>query len=295
MELRVLKYFLAVAREENITKAAELLHITQPTLSKQLMELEEEIGKKLLIRGNRKTTLTKDGVFLRKRAEEIIDLVSRTEKELEQEEDTVSGDIYIGAGETDSVRLLIKAYKRILDNNHDIRLHISSGDSIDVLYDLDKGLVDFGLVLGDVDVEKYDFIPLPAVDTWGVLMNRKSELADREYITPKDLADKPIIISRQAKSKKEMNSWFNGEMDRLNIIATNNLVFNASLMAEEEIGYVVALDKLINTSNSNLKFIPLKPRLTIDIKLIWKKYRALSKPAELFLKEVETIIVNSEE
>ncbi|MDE5985549.1 MAG: LysR family transcriptional regulator [Eubacterium sp.] len=290
MEIRVLEYFLAVAREQSFSKAAETLHLTQPTLSRQLKELENELGKQLFIRSSKKISLTDDGMILRKRAEEIIDLVHKTENEITNDSEQISGDIYIGAGETDGVRLLAKAYKNILESNPDIRLHISSGDSLDVLYDLDKGLVDFGLILGEIDTVKYDYVELPCVDTWGVLMRRDSELADKEFITAQDLEDKPLIMSRQAKRKKEMNSWFNNKIDKLNIIATNNLVFNASLMADEKIGYVLTLDKLINTANSNLKFIPLKPSLTIGMKLIWKKYQIHSKAVELFLTELKKII-----
>ncbi|MDE6469401.1 MAG: LysR family transcriptional regulator [Eubacterium sp.] len=290
MEIRVLEYFLAVAREQSFSKAAEMLHLTQPTLSRQLKELENELGKQLFIRSSKKISLTDDGMMLRKRAEEIIDLVRKTESEITNDTEQISGDIYIGAGETDGVRILARAYKNILESNPDIHLHISSGDSLDVLYDLDKGLVDFGLILGEIDTVKYDYVELPCVDTWGVLMRRDSELADKEFITAQDLEDKPLIMSRQAKNKKEMNSWFNNDMDKLNIVATNNLVFNASLMADEKIGYVLTLDKLINTANSNLKFIPLKPSLTIGMKLIWKKYRIHSKAVELFLTELKKII-----
>ena len=290
MEIRVLEYFLAIAREQSFSKAAETLHLTQPTLSSQLKDLEEELGKQLFIRSSKRISLTDDGMILRKRAEEILDLVRKTENEINNNNEQISGDIYIGAGETDGVRLLARAHKNILEEYSDIRLHISSGDSIDVLYDLDKGLIDFGLILGDIDTVKYDYLTLPAVDTWGVLMRRDSELADRNYITAEDLADKPVIISRQAKNKKEMNNWFKNGVDNLNIIATNNLVFNASLMADEGLGYVVTLDKLINTANSNLKFTPLEPALTIGMKLIWKKYQLLSKPAELFLKTLKALI-----
>ena len=290
MEIRVLEYFLAVAREQSFSKAAQTLHLTQPTLSRQLKELEDELGKQLFIRSSKKISLTDDGMILRKRAEEIIDLVHKTENEMTNDSEQISGDIYIGAGETEGVRLLAKAYKNILESNPDVHLHISSGDSLDVLCDLDKGLVDFGLILGETDTIKYDYIELPCVDTWGVLMRRDSELADKEFITAQDLKDKPLIMSRQAKNKKQMNSWFNNDMDKLNIIATNNLVFNASLMADEKIGYVLTLDKLINTADSKLKFIPLKPNLTIGMKLIWKKYKIQSKASELFLSELRKII-----
>lgn len=283
MELRVLKYFLAVAREENITKAAQLLHITQPTLSKQLMDLEEEIGKKLFIRGNRKITLTQEGMLLQKRADEIINLVSKTQKELEQSDETISGDIYIGAGETDGFRWLLKIANKIKAKHPNIHYHISSGDVIDVLYNLDKGIIDFALVFGNVDKNKYECITLPPKDTWGVLMRRDSGLANRTFILPKDLYDKPLIVSRQAHKKHEIKALFGENYKKLNIVATNNLIYNASLMVDEGFGYAITFDKLINTENTNLKFIPFKPVVTADMHLIWKKNQIFSKASEEFL------------
>lgn len=283
MELRVLKYFLAVAREENITKASEALHITQPTLSKQLMDLEDEIGKKLFIRGNRKITLTQEGLLLQKRAEEIVNLVSKTEKELEQSDDTISGDIYIGAGETDGFRWLLKIADKIKKEHPDIHYHISSGDVIDVLYNLDKGIIDFALVFGDVDKTKYDCVTLPPKDTWGVLMRNDSELADREYISPKDLYNKPLIVSRQSYKKQEITALFGKNNNNLNIVATHNLIYNASLMVDEGFGYAITFDKIINTENTNLKFVPFKPPITAEMHFIWKKNQIFSKASDKFL------------
>lgn len=283
MELRVLKYFLAVAREENITKAAELLHITQPTLSKQLMVLEDEIGKKLFIRGNRKITLTEEGLFLQKRAEEIVDLVRKTENELEQSADTISGDIYIGAGETDGFRWLLKIADKIKKEHPNIHYHISSGDVIDVLYNLDKGIIDFALVFGDVDKTKYECITLPPKDIWGVLMRNDSELADRAYISPEDLNDKPLIVSRQAHKKQEIAAWFGKNYNNLNIVATHNLIYNASLMVDEGFGYAITFDKIINTKNTNLKFVPFRPAIMVDMHFIWRKNQIFSKASDKFL------------
>ena len=289
MEIRVLEYFLAVAREQSFSKAANTLHLTQPTLSRQLKDLEEELGKQLFIRSSKKLSLTDDGMILRKRAEEIIELVRKTESEINNNDEQLSGDIYIGAGETDAVRILAKCFKTMISEHPDLHLHIESGDGIDVLYKLDKGLVDLALILGSIDTSKYDYINLPVYDTWGVLMRKDSALAEKEYITVDDLADEPLIISRQALNKKEINKWFDNRADNLNIIATYNLAYNASLMAEENLGYVLTLDKLINTADSNLKFTPLYPKATIDIKLVWKKYQINSKAVERFIKEIEKI------
>lgn len=284
MELRVLNYFLAVAREENITRAAEVLHVTQPTLSKQLMDLEDEIGKKLFIRGNRKITLTPEGLLLRKRADEIMNLVTKTQRELEQAEDMVSGDIYIGAGETDGFRWLLKLANKIKAEHPDIHYHISSGDMIDVLYDLDKGIIDFALVFGTVDNHKYECVTLPPKDTWGVLMRKDSVLADKAFIQPADLYDKPLIVSRQAHKKQEIASLFGENYKDLNIVATNNLIYNASLMVDEGFGYAITFDKIINTENTDLKFVPFEPAVTADMHLIWKKHQVFSKAADKFLK-----------
>lgn len=201
MELRVLQYFLAVAREQNISAAAQSLHLTQPTLSRQLKELEEELGKQLMVRGSRKIVLTEEGMLLRKRAEEILDLVGRTEKEIAQSDDTVSGDIYIGTGETDGMRQIARTAKQLQEHSPGIHFHIVSGDAVDVCERLDKGLLDFGVLLGDIDKIKYHYLELPMKDTWGVLMRRDSPLAQQERILPQDLWDKPLILSRQVDNK----------------------------------------------------------------------------------------------
>ncbi len=282
MELRVLNYFLAAAREENITRAAQTLHITQPTLSKQLMELEDEIGKKLFIRSNRKITLTQEGILLQKRAQEIIELVRKTKSELEQSSDTVSGDIYIGAGETDLIRYVAKIAKKLQKEYPLVRFHLESGDSQNVYEKLDKGLLDFGLLFGSVDMKKYNSISIPAKDTWGVLMRNDSALAQRDFITAKDLMDKPLIVSRQGING-ELRNWFKSDADRLNIVATYNLVFNASLMVDEGIGYALCLDKIINTKGSDFCFKPLYPQLGISMNILWKKHQVFSKASNQFL------------
>ena len=211
MELRVLQYFLAVAREQNISAAAQSLHLTQPTLSRQLKELEEELDKQLMVRGNRKIILTEEGMLLRKRAEEILELVNRTEQELARSDDAVSGDIYIGTGETDGVRQLARTAKQLQENCPGIRFHIVSGDAVDVCERLDKGLLDFGVLLGDIDKIKYRYLELPMKDTWGVLMRRDSPLSARETVSPRDLWDKPLILSRQVDNKSGLYRWLGKE------------------------------------------------------------------------------------
>lgn len=288
MELRVLNYFLAIAREQSIVRAAESLHLSQPTLSTQIKNLEEELGKQLLIRGtkgSRKVTLTEEGMILRKRAEEILELVRKTENEITTSDDIIIGDIYIGSGETDGIRLIAKAAK-VLQNRHPgIRYHISSGNSALVSEYLDKGLIDFGVVFGDVDLTKYNALETSCSDVWGVLMRRDSPLAKKESITPEDLLDKPLILSQQEARGGSLIRWIGQEPEKLNIAATYNLLFNASLLVDEGLGYAVGLDKIINTTGeSSLCFRPLKPELENRMSIIWKKYQIFSKPAEKFLE-----------
>lgn len=207
MELRVLQYFLAITREQSISGAAEFLHLSQPTLSRQIKDMEDELGKQLLIRGNRKITLTEEGMILRKRAEEIIELVRKTENEITLSDESIAGDIHIGTGETEGVHLLAKAAKELQADYPMVHFHIASGDAETVLEQLDKGLIDFGLLLGKVDLSKYDYCRLPVEDVWGILMRRDSPLAAKEAVTPEDLWDKPLIMSRQADKNNELLEW----------------------------------------------------------------------------------------
>ena len=293
MELRVLQYFLAVAREQNISAAAQSLHLTQPTLSRQLRELEEALGKQLMIRGNRKITLTEEGMLLRKRAEEILELADRTEKEIMQSADTVSGDIYIGTGETDGVRQIARTAHQLQQSYPGIHFHIVSGDAVDVCERLDKGLLDFGVLLGDMDKAKYHYLELPMKDTWGVLMRRDSPLAGQDAVSPRDLWDKPLILSRQVDNKSGLYRWLRKESAELHTVATYNLIYNASLMVDEGMGYAFTLDKLVNTTGSDLCFRPLQPRLELGMYLVWKKSQIFSKAAELFLERLQEQLIPS--
>lgn len=286
MEIRVLKYFLTVTREQSINRAAESLHLSQPSLSTQIRNMEEELGKQLLIRGTkgtRKITLTEEGMILKKRAEEILNLIEKTENEISLSDNIIAGDVYIGAGETDAVRLLAKIAKEIQSNYPDIHYHISSGNAEFVQEQLDKGLIDFGLVFGNVDSKKYNSLKLSSKDTWGVLMRKDSELSHKKYITPKDLYDKPLIISHQRNQGGDFSSWLNCNLEKLNIVATYNLLFNASLLVDEGLGYAIVLDKIINTGdNSNLCFRPLEPAVEAELSFIWKKIPG-------FLKSCRTV------
>lgn len=257
MEIRVLRYFLTVAREENITKAAEKLHITQPTLSRQLRQLEEELGKTLLKRGNYNVKLTEDGMLLRKRAEEILDLVKKTETELVGDNEEITGDVYVGAGETDAVRIIARIVQKIRQAHPGIIFHNISGDSIDVIDKLNKGLIDFGVLFEPADISGFAHIKFPVYDTWGVLMRRDSDLAPQPYITADMLADRPLIVSRQREDLEGLSEWLGLPKERIRISATSNLIFNGSLLVDEGMGYAITLDKLINCSGeSNLCFRP---------------------------------------
>lgn len=287
MELRVLRYFLAVAREENITAAAESLHVTQPTLSKQLMDLEDELGKKLFERGKRKITLTEDGMFLRKRAQEIVDLSDKTENALKNNAQTVSGDIYIGCGETQGMRELIRVMKKVHTDYPEIRYNLYSGNDEDVSERLDNGLVDFGLFVGNTHLDKYDYKKLPVSDIWGLLIRNDHPLAQHETIKPADLDDVPILCSRQALTHNELSGWLGKDFGKLKIVSTHNLVYNASLMAEEGLGATLSIKGLINTADTNLVFRPFDPLVKADLVIAWKKYQVFSKQAEIFLKHIQ--------
>ena len=287
MELRVLQYFLAVAREQNISSAAESLHLSQPTLSTQLKALEEELGKQLLIRGtkgSRKVLLTEEGMLLRKRAEEILELVRMTEREISLSNEVIAGDVYIGTGESDMIRIFARAAKSIQEKYPDIHFHILSGNAAFVKDYLDRGLIDFGVVYSPVDTTVYSSIKVPIRDTWGVLMRKDSPLAQEDVIQPQDLWDKSLILSAQKTDAWPMSSWFGQDITRLNIVATYNLVFNASLLVEEGLGYAVCFDKLINVSgDSKLCFRPLSPKMEAEASIIWKRYQLLSKAAQKFM------------
>lgn len=287
MELRVLRYFLAVAKEQNISAAAQSLHLTQPTLSRQLKELEDELGKQLMIRGNRMITLTEEGMLLRKRAEEILELVDRMEHEVMQSDNTVSGDIYIGTGETDGVRQIARVVNQIQKDYPGIHFHIVSGDAVDVCERLDRGVLDFGVLLGDMDKNRYHYMELPMKDTWGVLMRRDSPLARQDTVFPQDLWDLPLILSRQVDNKSGLYRWLGKEPAVLYTVATYNLIYNATLMVDEGMGYAFTLDKLVNTTGSNLCFRPLKPRLELGMYLVWKKSQVFSKASEIFLGRLQ--------
>ncbi len=287
MELRVLQYFLAVVREQSILGAAESLHLSQPTLSRQLRDLEEELGKQLFVRSNRRITLTEEGIILRKRAEEIMSLVHKAESEIALYDETIAGDITVGAGETEGMRHLVRAAKAVQQEHPLVHFHVISGDKTTVLEELDRGLLDFALVFNQIDHTKYEAVELPTEDRFGVLMRRDDPMAQKESVRREELWGKPLIVSRQAFSE---GRFLAVPIAQLNIVATYNLLYNGSLMAEEGLGYVIGFDHIINVSgNSELCYRPIEGSTPVRMFLIWKKYQVLTKAAEKFLEQIRKL------
>ena len=287
MDIRVLKYFLAVAREQSYSLAAERLFLSQPTLSRQIKDLEEELGKTLFIRSNKGVALTEEGMILRKRAEEIVELLDKTEQEVRHSNDVVSGKVYIGAGETYAIKLIAYTAQRLQETYPDISYSLYSGDGTDVLERLDKGLIDFGIVFQEVDTSRYEHIEIPLKDRFGVLMRRDCALADRESISLSDLKDLPLIVPRQPNHNMMFAEILGLEENDVNIAAEYNLVYNGSVMASEGMGYCLCFDRLINTEGSNMCFKPLKPELEVGCSFVWKRYSVFTKAAEMFLLQFQ--------
>lgn len=287
IETRLLQYFLAVARELNITKAAEALYIAQPTLSKQMMELERQLGKQLFIRGKRKLTLTEEGNFLRSRAQEIIELMDNTEAAFHTEETMLSGHITIGCGETVAMDWIAGLLADFHSRYPDVQLHTHSGDADIVLDRLDKGLVDMGLLLGPIRQEKYDYLNLRQKDIYGLLMPEDCELARQESINIDQLKSLPMIMSQQTFSGHQELEWFGSDYSVMNVVATYNLIYNATFLVERGVGYALCLDRLVNTRGRNLTFRPIVPELSVDLYIVTKKYQTFSPAAKLFLKQIQ--------
>lgn len=292
MELRVLRYFLAVAREGTIVGAAKFLHVTQPTLSRQLQDLEEELGQQLFLRSNRTITLTPEGMLLRKRAEEVLEIINRTEADFNAMGENISGFVHIGGGESHAMKLIAETIRNLREDYPAIRCNLYSGNAEDVMERLDKGILDFGILIQPVDISKYDSIALPIRDVWGVVMRKDSPLAAKKSVTLRDLLNLPLICSRisirQSAVKNAYAEWFGNRFEKLNIVATYNLIYNAALMVESGIGYALALDGLVDTlGNRSLCFRPLEPRLESGLNIVWKKYQVFSKAAEVFLEKVQ--------
>ncbi|MCI8443557.1 MAG: LysR family transcriptional regulator [Provencibacterium sp.] len=287
MEIRILRYFLEVAREGSVTHAAQRLHISQPTLSKQLKDLETELGKKLFVRSSFSVRLTDEGMLLRKRAEEILGMVDKTREEFRALGEITGGDIHIGCAESEGIKHLARRIKEIQKQYPGIRVHLYSGDTNDLAGRLEQGLLDFAVIAQEVDFSKYNYLELPWVDTWGVVMRKGDPLSEKEKIGIRDLLGHPLIVSRQGL-RSDIPRLFEEKADQLNVAATINLTYNGTLLVREGIGYLLTFDKLVNTSGqSELCFRPLTPELETRLYFIWKKYQVFSPAAEVLLEALK--------
>lgn len=289
MEIRTLRYFLMVAREENITKAAQLLHIAQPSLSRQMMQLEEELGTKLFRRGKYRVTLTDDGLLLRRRAQEIVALTDKTEQEFARQGESLSGIISIGSGEYLSSHFFFDAVSSFREKNPMVRFEIYSGNSDNIKERIEKGLLDLGVLLEPVDVSKYEYVRLPEKEVWGALVDEESELAKKDTLCPQDLSHVPLIFSQREMIQNELKNWFGSYSDQLEIIASGNLSHNLAVMVQCGMGVALTLNKG-NCDYKGLKFIPFSPKLETGTILVWKKAQAFSPATAAFIEHFKKCV-----
>ena len=286
MEIRTLRYFLAAAREENMTKAAEQLHVTQPTLSKQLKGLEDELGKKLFIRHSFSIALTEEGILLRNRAEDLISMADKIEKEFLSLDDITGGDIYFGLAESYQIRYLAREIREFKKLYPDLRYHITSGDTEQVTEKLDKGLLDFAVICETPDERKYNYILFPEADYFGVVIPADSPLAGKKRVTAADLTGQPLFCSEQSW-ENDIRPWAKEMFGKLHLEGSFRLSYNGSMFAREGLGILLTLNNLIDTSrDSGMVFRPLSPHLEMKMYLIWNKYQAFTPIAERFLKQI---------
>ena len=288
MEIRVLKYFLLVAREENITKAANLLHLTQPTLSRQLMQLEEELGVQLFRRSKHHIILTEEGMLLRRRAEEIVALADKTKDDLQHREEQLEGTIAVGSGELQSSSFLTKLLTAFQEKNPLVRFAIYSGNSDNIKERIERGLLDVGLLQEPVDISKYSFVRTPGREQWGVLVHEDSELASKESVSPAELASVPLILPERESVQNELFNWFGSYAESLQITATGNLLYNLASLARASGGSVLTLN--LDCNYEGLRFIPLSPPLESNTVLVWKKTQTFSTAAAAFIEFSEKYI-----
>lgn len=285
MELRVLRYFLTVAQEENITKAAALLHVTQPTLSRQLMQLEEELGAKLFRRGQYRIILTDAGMLLRQRAQEIVELADKTKRDFAQSEEELSGEIAIGCGETQSMTFLSQHIRSFRLLHPKVQFRIYSANADDIKERMEKGLLDMGLLTEPVDISRYAFLRLPQKDRWGVLVPKDSALAKKVAVTSRDLVGVPLLLSGREQVRGELANWFGEGYGRIEVAATFNLILNAANMVKNGVG--VALCFYLENISDALEFVPLSPKLETGTVLAWKKDKPLSPAVDQFYQHIK--------
>lgn len=284
MDVRVLRYFIMIAQEQNITRAAHLLHVSQPALSRQIADLETTLGTKLFIRGKRQIQLTQDGYYLLERAQEIVSLVDKTTYNL-QKQDVISGTLDIGAGESTAIQCIMDSARDIMHKYPEVQVNFNSGDSTIIEAALDSGVLEFGVIMGHHPLNNYQTLELPETNRWGILMRKDEQLATKEKIQPSDLIGRPLIASRQIKQHQDFKKWSQGLFDQFNFVGTYNLIFNASLFVKTGACLALGYENLINVSgDSDLTFRPLTPELTDPNTLIWSKKRTLPDVDKLFLK-----------
>lgn len=284
MEIKTLEYFVKVACEGNMSRAAEKLFVTQPNVTRQIQILEEELGKKLFERGKYSLKLTDDGFLLLKRAKEILKLIHETKIEFTADE--IRGDVYIGCAESDSVKYFARAAKNVQKKYPHVHFNLYSGNFEDIYFRLDNGLLDFYITLQSVDVSKYESLILPAQDVWGLILRRDNPIANKKSFTVDDLMDLPLILSREGM-REEYPAWFGNNFEKFNVVATYNLLYNAAIMVREGLGYAISIDKLIN--DAELCFRPLEPEFKSNLQFIWRKDRLLTPQAQILLDEMENL------
>lgn len=280
MELRVLNYFLMVSQEENITKAAQLLHVTQPTLSRQLMQLEDELGVKLFERSNHSIVLTSDGLLLKRRAQEIVSLAEKTKRELTTEKE-LSGEIEIGSGEFKSFSLLADVIAAFSEKHPGVRFHLNSGNADTLKERLENGGLDIGLLADPVDISRYEFTRLPQKETWGIIAHNDFAIAKRPFVTPKDLIGLPLILPHRRMVREEIQNWFGDLYGDVNVFATYDLLYNAAIMAQKKMGIILTIE--LESRFDEVKFVPFAPKMEFGSVLVWKKNQIQSAAMEAFI------------
>ena len=293
MEIRTLRYFLAIAREENMTRAAENLHVTQPTLSKQMRSLEEELGKKLFTRHSFNIKLTEEGLLLRDRAEDLVAMADKIEKEFVSLDDITGGELYLGLAESCQIKYLARTIKDFKTNYPKLRYHITSGDTEQIADKLDKGLLDFLVLAEDPDPGKYDYIEFPEADVWGLVFPANDSLSNRQMIQITDLIGLPLFCSGQAWDSV-IKKWAGNRYSSLHLEVSFRLSYNGSIFAKEGLGYLLTFDHLVDTSEtSGLTFRPLSPKLETKIYLVWNKHQTFTPIAERYLRFVKEAFAGS--
>lgn len=288
MELRVLNYFLTVAREENFTRAAEQLHVTQPTLSRQIAELEAELGVKLFKRGSHNIMLTDDGMLLKRRAQEIVSLAERTKQDFLCKEENIEGTVSIGSGEFLSTRLLTDCIAAFRKKYPHVRYELYSGNADSIKESIERGLLDMGLVTEPIEIRKYEFVSMPVREQWGALVREGSPLAAKEYITPQDLTGLPLVAPVNNIAESGLGKWLGASLDHTNVIARGNLLYNEALLAQSNVGAVFAIK--LDCCYKGLRFVPFSPALESTTALIWKKEQLFSAAASAFIDFVKKYI-----